>query len=130
MSGQGCFVAGGSALSNIRIPPTTFHETRFHYFESSHVTRDQEEFNLVRRVATVSGPRVVKILVLAYTVPYSISSLEMLDEVEELDLVLAHYAVTWGLKLPSGHQLGSPSKWVEWGLKAPAYTDHPDSDSD
>jgi [phosphatase 2A protein]-leucine-carboxy methyltransferase len=60
----------------------------------------------------------------------SISSLEMLDEVEELDLVLAHYAVTWGLKLPSGQQLGSPSKWVEWGLKAPAYTDNPDSDSD
>jgi len=60
----------------------------------------------------------------------SISSLEMLDEVEELDLVLAHYAVTWGLKLPGGQQLGSPSKWLEWGLKAPAYDDHPDSDSD
>jgi [phosphatase 2A protein]-leucine-carboxy methyltransferase len=60
----------------------------------------------------------------------SISSLEMLDEVEELDLVLAHYAVTWGLKFPSGQRLGSPSKWVEWGLKAPAHTDNPDSDSD
>ena len=54
----------------------------------------------------------------------------MLDEVEELDLVLAHYAVTWGLKLPSGQQLSSPSKWVEWGLKAPAYTDDSDSDTD
>ena len=60
----------------------------------------------------------------------SISSLEMLDEVEELDLVLAHYAVTWGLKLPNGQQPGSPSNWIEWGLKGPAYSDYPDSDSD
>ena len=54
----------------------------------------------------------------------------MLDEVEELDLVLAHYAVTWGLKLPNGQRPGSPSNWIEWGLKAPAYSDYPDSDSD
>ena len=60
----------------------------------------------------------------------SISSLEMLDEVEELDLVLAHYAVTWGLKLPRDQQLDSPSKWIEWGLKAPILSDHPNSDSD
>ena len=50
----------------------------------------------------------------------------MLDEVEELDLVLAHYAVTWGLKLPSGQK--PSSKWLEWGLKPPAHSDHPDSD--
>ena len=54
----------------------------------------------------------------------------MLDEVEELDLVLAHYAVTWGLKLPSVQQPSIPSQWVEWGLKAPTYSDHPDTDSD
>ena len=54
----------------------------------------------------------------------------MLDEVEELDLVLAHYAVTWGLKLPRGQQLNSPSKWIEWGLKAPASINYPESDSD
>ncbi|KAF9647736.1 S-adenosyl-L-methionine-dependent methyltransferase [Thelephora ganbajun] len=59
-----------------------------------------------------------------------ISSLEMLDEIEELDLVLAHYAVTWGVKLPSDQQLSPASKWIEWGLKAPACSDHPDSDSD
>ena len=68
--------------------------------------------------------------VVAYVVPSSISLLEMLDEVEELDLVLAHYAVTWGLKLPSGQQLSSPSKWIDWELKAPAYSDLPDPDSD
>jgi [phosphatase 2A protein]-leucine-carboxy methyltransferase len=50
----------------------------------------------------------------------------MLDEVEELDLVLAHYAVTWGLKLPSGQT--PPSKWIEWGLKPLVHNDHPDSD--
>ena len=53
----------------------------------------------------------------------------MLDEVEELDLVLAHYAVTWGLKLPSHQQPNNISKWIEWGLKAPA-DDCPDSHSD
>ena len=73
---------------------------------------------------------VASILVLAHIVPASISLLEMLDEVEELDLVLAHYAVTWGLKFPRDQQLSSPSKWIEWGLKAPTRSDHPDSDSD
>ena len=61
--------------------------------------------------------------------PPRISSVEMLDEVEELDLVLAHYAVTWGLKLPAGQQLNSPTKWTGWGLKA-VHSGHPDSDSD
>ncbi|KAF9019758.1 leucine carboxyl methyltransferase [Hymenopellis radicata] len=43
-----------------------------------------------------------------------ISSLEFLDEVEELNLVLQHYAITWGLSLPkSKHQ----SSWGVWGLK-------------
>lgn len=41
---------------------------------------------------------------ISYEESQRISSLEMLDEVEELDLVLAHYAVTWGLKLPDGHK--------------------------
>ena len=66
----------------------------------------------------------------AHVAPNSISSLEMLDEVEELDLVLAHYAVTWGLKLPTGRALNSSSRWIEWGLKIPVDADHPDSDSD
>ena len=51
------------------------------------------------------------------------------DEAEELDLVLAHYAATWGLKLPAGQQLNSPTKWTGWGLKA-VHSGHPDSDSD
>ncbi|KAF9222491.1 hypothetical protein BS17DRAFT_192705 [Gyrodon lividus] len=47
---------------------------------------------------------------------YSISSLEMLDEVEELNLVLEHYAITWGAKtfMPSET---SRSSWGQWGLK-------------
>lgn len=43
-----------------------------------------------------------------------ISKLEMLDEVEELDLVLEHYAITWSLSL-SGTGLKAP--WGDWGLK-------------
>jgi len=46
------------------------------------------------------------------------SKLEMLDEVEELNLVLQHYAITWGIKLPDADDgLHQNSKWVEWGLK-------------
>lgn len=43
-----------------------------------------------------------------------ISSLEMLDEIEELELVLQHYAVTWGVKLPHD---GVKANWKDWGLK-------------
>lgn len=42
----------------------------------------------------------------------------MLDEVEELDLVLQHYAITWGVKLP--HADGVPklkAPWCEWGMR-------------
>ena len=38
----------------------------------------------------------------------------MLDEIEELELVLEHYAVTWGVKL-----ISSPDPvrdpWNDWG---------------
>lgn len=42
----------------------------------------------------------------------------MLDEIEELELVLEHYGITWGLKT-----FGSIKRpdWLDWGLKpAPA----------
>ncbi|KAA1476459.1 leucine carboxyl methyltransferase [Dentipellis sp. KUC8613] len=42
-----------------------------------------------------------------------ISTLEFLDELEELDLVLDHYAITWGCKAPSG---GAQERWKTWGL--------------
>lgn len=42
-----------------------------------------------------------------------ISKLEFLDEIEELDLVLAHYAITWGLFLGN---LDSSTSWGAWGL--------------
>lgn len=38
----------------------------------------------------------------------------MLDEVEELELVLEHYAVTWGLKIFNS---GMSAAWMDWGLK-------------
>jgi [phosphatase 2A protein]-leucine-carboxy methyltransferase len=44
-----------------------------------------------------------------------ISKIEMLDEIEELDLVLEHYAITWGFKLPDGDE--KTKHWNEWGLK-------------
>ncbi len=40
----------------------------------------------------------------------------MLDEIEELELVLAHYAITWGIKLPpKADEL--KARWREWGLR-------------
>ena len=45
-----------------------------------------------------------------------ISQLEMLDEIEELELVLAHYAITWGVKLPSNAD-ALKAQWREWGIK-------------
>ncbi|KAL1938560.1 hypothetical protein VTO73DRAFT_11583 [Trametes versicolor] len=45
-----------------------------------------------------------------------ISELEMLDEIEELELVLAHYAITWGAKLPP--DAGKlKARWQEWSLR-------------
>lgn len=46
-----------------------------------------------------------------------ISALEMLDEVEELNLVLEHYAITWGVKLDGSSDL-SNSLWANWGMKS------------
>ena len=43
--------------------------------------------------------------------------LEMLDEVEELNLVLQHYAITWGLKLPLSAASEGVVDWGQWGLK-------------
>lgn len=40
----------------------------------------------------------------------------MLDEVEELDLVLEHYAITWGAKIFSNIEETSVD-WTRWGLK-------------
>lgn len=41
-----------------------------------------------------------------------ISQLEMLDEIEELDLVLAHYAITWGAVWPDG----TSANWMDWDM--------------
>ncbi|KAG8218756.1 S-adenosyl-L-methionine-dependent methyltransferase, partial [Butyriboletus roseoflavus] len=47
-----------------------------------------------------------------------ISHLELLDEVEELNLVLQHYAITWGAKTFMPTAKSSP--WKQWGLKMPS----------
>ncbi|KAH8115412.1 leucine carboxyl methyltransferase [Phellopilus nigrolimitatus] len=43
---------------------------------------------------------------------FRITRLEMLDEIEELNLVLDHYAITWGADLPTS----SAGSWLTWGL--------------
>ncbi|KAI6007607.1 S-adenosyl-L-methionine-dependent methyltransferase [Pisolithus orientalis] len=45
-----------------------------------------------------------------------ISTLEMLDEVEELNLVLDHYAITWGVKLDPVSN-SSSAAWTQWGIR-------------
>lgn len=43
-----------------------------------------------------------------------ISSLELLDETEELDLVLSHYGMSWGVFLGNSE---SQQDWGQWGLR-------------
>jgi len=45
-----------------------------------------------------------------------ISKLEMLDEIEELELVLEHYAITWGVKFSSTDK--RVRDWKDWGLRS------------
>lgn len=56
-------------------------------------------------------------------IPFRISHLEMLDEIEELELVLEHYAITWGVKIPAN---GGALKadWAGWDLEV--YADNSD----
>ncbi|KAJ7039061.1 S-adenosyl-L-methionine-dependent methyltransferase [Mycena alexandri] len=56
-----------------------------------------------------------------------IAQLELVDEIEELDLVLEHYAITWGLFIPPS---ASATLWSQWGLsiKAAAPVDEESED--
>ncbi|KAF7792750.1 hypothetical protein EIP86_003848 [Pleurotus ostreatoroseus] len=45
---------------------------------------------------------------------FTISELEMLDELEELDLVLQHYAITWGVKV---FNTSTSVPWSQWGIQ-------------
>jgi len=47
-----------------------------------------------------------------------VNRLESLDEVEELDLVLDHYAVTWAMKLVNGPKTGYQADWLTWSLES------------
>jgi [phosphatase 2A protein]-leucine-carboxy methyltransferase len=55
-----------------------------------------------------------------------LSQLEMLDEVEELELVLDHYAVSWGVKFPEGW-VREGGAGAAWGLVA---NKQPENDED
>ena len=46
--------------------------------------------------------------------PCRVKAIERLDEVEELDPVLAHYAISWGLALPN---TGSSEEWLLWDMR-------------
>lgn len=39
-------------------------------------------------------------------------AIERLDEVEELDLVLDHYAVSWGISLSDASE-----EWMHWDMR-------------
>lgn len=50
----------------------------------------------------------------------------MLDEVEELDLVLEHYAITWGVKLYEKEGQKPSAGWSNWGLQPQEQDDEDD----
>ncbi|KAJ7186877.1 S-adenosyl-L-methionine-dependent methyltransferase [Mycena filopes] len=56
-----------------------------------------------------------------------IAQLELVDEIEELDLVLAHYAITWGLFVPPS---ASAVAWSQWGLAVKAAVPMDDEDAE
>lgn len=43
-----------------------------------------------------------------------VSTLELVDEIEEIDLVLSHYAITSGILVPKGLE-----RWCAWDLPKP-----------
>ena len=71
------------------------------------------EFFLRHAFGCITGPCLTSLV-------SRISRLELLDEVEELNLVLKHYAIAWGAKtfLPAEKS----SLWEQWGLKIPPQT--------
>ncbi|KAJ8696982.1 carboxy methyl transferase for protein phosphatase 2A [Pleurotus ostreatus] len=56
-----------------------------------------------------------------------ISKLEMLDEVEELELVLEHYAITWGAWIDGTGE--TKADWAGWGLNQAVAAQPVDSDT-
>ena len=86
------------------------------YTESKALTLKQirksyiEPQELERYYSYLQGTALIQSILLT-----RISRLEMLDEVEELELVLEHYAITWGVKL-SGENIRSGSRWTQWGI--------------
>jgi len=55
---------------------------------------------------------------------HRIASLEMLDEVEELDLVLDHYVLSWAIKIRPGVDDEIFRHAVHWGLDPMSVTDN------
>ncbi|TFY80692.1 hypothetical protein EWM64_g3315 [Hericium alpestre] len=55
-----------------------------------------------------------------------LSTLELLDEVEELDLVLGHYAITWGALVPESIS-ADRKDWASWVL-APKTRERPEEE--
>ena len=52
----------------------------------------------------------------------------MLDEVEELELVLDHYAISWGVKFPKGWGGGGGGAWGLVAKKQPEDDEDVDDD--
>lgn len=50
-----------------------------------------------------------------------ISKLELVDEYEEVELVLAHYALAWGSKLDDSLSPALHTDFKAWGIKPPAH---------
>jgi len=55
------------------------------------------------------------VLLIFHVFLHSIAKLELLDEIEELELVLDHYVISWAVK-PSDDS-GTGAELGTWGLK-------------
>jgi [phosphatase 2A protein]-leucine-carboxy methyltransferase len=56
------------------------------------------------------------LFVSTYEEAHRMSRLERLDEIEELDLMLSHYVISWAVNPPSMNE----EAWLSWGLQKPS----------
>lgn len=104
------------------VPSGALPEAWFHCSEGAHAARHPQVVRRPRRAGEVSTSHLLGLVIRSPVISLRISHLEMLDEIEELELVLEHYAITWGVKIPAN---GGAVKadWAGWDLEAYADDD-------
>jgi hypothetical protein len=80
----------------------------------------QSEKNTFHPLNLIGTPFRISLILIFQLISFRSSSriatLEMLDEIEELELVLEHYVISWGIKVAPDRQ-AECAPFLAWGLK-------------